>query len=176
MSPILPVVLFPIATLIHYCSLRAEARTHWYTRHFGVSGFWIHASITGLFWVLFSVSASSFMVTARDIILFSPSIFIKQLSTAITVLGIALVAISFFQLGFRRTWGIRFFPSSHSKPPFLSSCLYRYLQNPMYDGCFLIFLGTAMHNGSLTYLVLATESALLLNWLLARFENTPSTA
>lgn len=167
---ILPLIAFALVTLAHYSSLKIQDRLSWYTNRFGEKrGFFIHFTITALLW-----AALYFMFLLRnsthDMPLPISTSWLAEIGTILTYLGVALAIWSIALLGVRRMWGIRYF-SKETKPSVEKRGPYRFLKNPMYAGFFFIFLGAALTQNSLFYLVAAAESFLLLNVCLARFEN-----
>jgi protein-S-isoprenylcysteine O-methyltransferase Ste14 len=86
------------------------------------------------------------------------------------VVGTAVFFWAGFQLGLKRTWGIRFFDSRYKSKLELAGP-YKILENPIYTGLFLFFLGFALFSNSLFFLLISVESYLLLNVLMAELEN-----
>jgi len=58
-----------------------------------------------------------------------------------------------------------------NKKQWITSSIYKYLKNPMYDGFILIFLGLTLMRGTTENLLLALSSFLLLNIFLSRIES-----
>lgn len=164
-----PFFLFILVTLLHYYSLCIEARFHWYSRHFGKAGFWIHFVITGALWFWVTLVFMVPPASATAPLPFSFP-FMKLVGQAITLIGLLIALWAIILLGIPRMWGVRYFKSSRDDV-IEHRGIYRVLKNPIYDGFFLIFLGSALSSNSLFYLYGALESFILLNCLLARFEN-----
>ena len=87
-------------------------------------------------------------------------------------LGAVLVSWSRLLLGRHQAMGIRFFLPERARQ--VSSSLYRYLNNPMYDGFILLLVGMGLAFGLRENFFIAVASFILLNLLLARLENPRS--
>lgn len=83
--------------------------------------------------------------------------------------GLFLVVQSRLLLGHNQAMGIRFFFPEKAKR--ITHYLYAYLNNPMYDGFILVFIGLALAFGITADFYLAGASFLLFNILLAGVEN-----
>lgn len=164
-----PLLAFGFVTFLHYLSLRIEKERQWYARHFGRWGFWVHFFITLILWVGTYIAFA--LRNTRDISLFPFISWIEPFGILVTLVGIGLAIWSITLLGIKRMWGIRYFIKDGTPKKVERRGPYAFLKNPMYDGFFLIFLGSALVYNSLFYLIAAIESYLLLNVLLARFEN-----
>jgi len=85
------------------------------------------------------------------------------------IAGLYLSIKSRILLGRHQAMGIRFFlPEKTTK---ITNSLYSFLNNPMYDGFILIFIGVGLLFGIRENFYLAGASFILLNLLLARVEN-----
>jgi protein-S-isoprenylcysteine O-methyltransferase Ste14 len=84
-------------------------------------------------------------------------------------LGVYLIGYSYKALGFRQVMGYRFFfPYQEVR---VSTGLYKTFRNPMYDGFFLLLVGSGLIIGIRGNFILALISFILLNMILAPIEN-----
>jgi len=163
------IFLFAFVAIIHYLSLKVQIEKNLYTKFFGKRGFLAHSALTGTSWtLLFLVLALSDKSSFPKLPFFSP-VFIPIGFSSI-VLGSVIFLWAGFQLGLKRTWGIRFFDTSYKDKLELNGS-YKFLESPIYTGLFLYFLGFALFSNSLFYLFLSGESYLLLNIFMAKLEN-----
>ena len=162
--------LFALVTVLHYLSLKVQAKHEFYTKTFGKYGFQIHCLITGFLWILLFVA---FIFTDKsnypNLSIFNSYLF-KPMGFLLSLIGIVLIFWSGSLLGLKKAWGIRFFEKKY-KDIIEKRGPYKFLVNPIYDGFFVYFLGKTIVTDSLLYLFLSLESFLLLNIFLARFEN-----
>lgn len=84
--------------------------------------------------------------------------------------GFILFAWTQKQLGIERAMGKRFFFPEKERE-WVAKGFYKFLNNPMYDGFFLIFLGLGLLLNQKENMILAGTSLLLLNGFLATIEN-----
>lgn len=160
--------VFIAATLVHYFSLRLEADHKWYTRKFGVRGFSAHMWFTGAVWILLTIFLM--LPNSGDKPLSFSFVGEQFIGNILIYGGLLIVIWSFALLGFKRAFGLRFFRSEDAGVA-INRGPYRFLRNPIYDGFFLVFLGSAFTGNSLGNLILAGTSFICLNIFLAAFEN-----
>ena len=94
---------------------------------------------------------------------------IRLTGISLFVGGVALVIAVSFILNFQELMGLRFFYPTRAKR--VSSSLYRFLNNPMYDGFLLMLLGGGLWLGIAEDFYIALASLLLINVFLASIEN-----
>lgn len=85
------------------------------------------------------------------------------------LIGLLLAVQARLLLGRNQAMGIRFFFPEKAKR--IQSSLYRFLNNPMYDGFILIFIGSGLAFGIVEDFYFSIASFLLLNIFLASIEN-----
>ncbi|MBI4038695.1 hypothetical protein HY384_01935 [Candidatus Daviesbacteria bacterium] len=164
---IIPLLLFfLLVTLIHalFLSLAKLSKTE------DKSKLWkIHYFINGILWLI--------LLSWIIVIQFSPPTLnfplgIKLLGFILCLAGSYLTFSSFRKINLKEAMGHRFFSRSQTK--WVSSGVYTYFHNPMYDGFFLVFLGLGFLAGIGADFILAGASFLLLNVFLASIESLSS--
>lgn len=163
-------LLFAVVTALHYVSLKAQTIYGLYTKTFGRHGFIVHCLITGILWIGLLTAIVLTNKSSYPVLSIFTSYLFKPFGLFISLAGVVLIFWSGRLLGLKRTWGIRFFDPAYQKI-IEKRGPYKFLINPIYDGLMLYFLGQTIATDSLFYLMLSCESFLLLNVLLARFEN-----
>lgn len=166
-------IMFAIISFFAFVTLSHAAGLIWAKRHQKASfqirerGWKIHSYwLNGTLWSL--LFASFFLP-----LIFSPR---SPYPTWLSLAGAILFLIGFgmalkarFVLGYAKAMGERFFfPERDQK---ITWGLYRFLNNPMYDGFLLIFTGAAFAFGIKEYFYLAIASFLFMNGFLASIEN-----
>ena len=94
---------------------------------------------------------------------------VKLAGISLFVVGLVMVLAISFMLNFEHLMGLRFFYPTKAKRVY--SSLFRILNNPMYDGFFLILLGCALWFDIVQDFYIAFAIFLLLNIFLANVEN-----
>lgn len=126
----------------------------------------IHFIFNGILWVINLAGAVWEQFSPPDI---SYTGAIRVGGLVFIILGAWLVAKSGKALGIKRTMGFNiFFPE---KTEWLRSGIYKFLNNPMYDGFILLFAGLGFALGITENFIYAAETFLLLNIFMASIEN-----
>jgi len=164
---LLTVGLFALAAGVNTGSVALQQRTGWMTKRFGGGAWWVHLAVVTPGWALFLFFETQL---GRHLVWPLPAV-LAPLGWGLLVVAAVLFAISFLQLGIRRTFNGKFFEAG--SPSAVRGLLYRWLRNPMYDSFWISFVGLALSQANAAYLVLAVASYLLLNRLEAGVENRP---
>ncbi len=127
---------------------------------------WFHYIFNGILWLIliFWIIKIQFIPATYHF-----SFIVQSIGVVFLILGTYLASTSFRLLGMNGVMGSRFFFPEKSKK--VSSGLYAYIQNPTYDGFFLMLIGGGFLFGILTDFYLAGLSIFLLNYFLASIEN-----
>ena len=126
----------------------------------------IHYWVNGLLWILFAVWIILINVMSGDVVF---PVFLQLVGLALCIFGLLLSADGLRRIGLKQVMGYRFFCSDNLK--WTSSGSYSMLNNPIYDGFVLVFLGLGLFRGLYLDFYLAAASILLLNVFLATVEN-----
>lgn len=164
---IIPSLLFTaLVTISHACFL-LWAKNHQSLPHSTRMKLWqIHLYLNGTLWLV----VAGWMVTVQFYLPRYQYPFEAQLlGFLLIIIGLSLVAKARLLLGRSQAMGIRFF--FPEKAHRIKSSLYRFLNNPMYDGFILIFIGSGFALGIVENFYFAIASFLLLNIFLASIEN-----
>ena len=164
---LLTIAIFAFAAGVNTGSVAFQQRTRWLTRRFGRGAWWVHMAVVVPGWALFlyvEIKLGRHLVWPLPVVL-------RPLGWGLFALAAVLFVASFGQLGLRRTFNGYFFDSG--SPKLVSGAIYRWLENPMYDGFWISFVGLALIQANAAYLVLAAASYLLLNRCEAKIENGP---
>jgi protein-S-isoprenylcysteine O-methyltransferase Ste14 len=98
------------------------------------------------------------------------SLWFQALGGVLVFVGVSAALWVAMLLGPARLNGLRFFRPALPEERVISGP-FRWLENPMYTGYFLVSLGIALLRDSRYDLVIALESLLLLNYFQATIEN-----
>ena len=162
---VVTLVSFALAAGVNTGSVALQQRTSWFTRRFGSRGWYVHLAIIAPGWLLFlTLQAQLGRETHWPL-----PLWLRPAGAAVVLAGLALVADASARLGLAGTLNGYFFGRGPKAP--VRSGTFRWLANPMYDGFFLLFVGTALLLHNAVYLALAAESVLLLNLLEGSIEN-----
>lgn len=126
----------------------------------------LHFFFNGILWFLLFALLVAFQFKTPPI--YFP-LWLKVLGGISIFTGLFLAIKSFSLLGINRAMGIRFFFPERAKR--ISSNIYRFLNNPMYDGFLLILIGAGFIFGIVTDFIIGFTSFILLNIFLASIEN-----
>ena len=126
----------------------------------------IHYWVNGMLWFILAICILLIQFNSRDTI-FSPKI--ETLGLVLCAGGSFLVIDGLRRLGFRQAMGYRFF--SIGKLEWISSGVFSFLHNPIYDGFALIFLGLGLSRGIFIDFYLPIISFIMLNVFLASIES-----
>lgn len=126
----------------------------------------LHLALNGTLWLalLAGVALQQFLAERTE-----QPIHYKILGAILCLLGVGIVYKVRMLLGRDQAMGIRFFFPERAK--YIRHNLYKYLNNPMYDGFILVFVGLALLFGVQENYHLAIASFLMLNIGLASIEN-----
>lgn len=164
MNETLLVIFFIFVTLSQALFLQVAKRKKNYEFK---KKFWnLHYSFNGILWIIL-FGWIILIQFSKGKIEFSYSL--KALGLLLFLTGAVLSFLSTKKLGLRQAMGYRFFTKKKLK--WLSSGSYKILSNPIYDGFILIFLGLGFLTGITINFYLTIVSFLLLNVILACFEN-----
>jgi protein-S-isoprenylcysteine O-methyltransferase Ste14 len=128
--------------------LRGKKLTKW----FGDHAFVVHASITGILWLI--SFALLFILQFETHPKFHDIIILRYFGLVLLIIGGILASWAFKLLGMRRALCINFFEEN---VPVVRSSLYRYIENPMDIGFWLALIGFSLFTGSVYNLVIAIE-------------------
>lgn len=166
MKIILPLLFTTLITISHAYFL-SWAKKHQNLPHNTRMKFWqIHLKLNGTLWLIDAgwIIAIQFYLT-RYQYPFEARFF----GFLLIIIGLFLVAKARLLLGRSQAMGIRFF--FPEKAHRIKGSLYRFLNNPMYDGFILIFVGGGFALGIVENFYFALASFLLFNIFLASIEN-----
>lgn len=153
--------LWLLVTILHALSLRRIIPWSFRAHLWALGFLWLIVIIISPLYLLFSLSIGRGYFPALGI--------------ATLLLGGGIVVWHSRILGWKRLMGQRFFESCPADR-WITTGLYRYLTNPIYDGLAVVFFGFFLWRGNIDFLLLATVSLLFLNVFLARIENIASAA
>lgn len=126
----------------------------------------MHSLVNGSLWVVLLIWILLFQQAAPHSVYSS---WMRAIGLIALLTGLYLSIKSRMLLGRHQAMGIRFFlPEKAAK---ITSSLYSFLNNPMYDGFLLIFIGLGLILGIKADFYLAAWSFFLLNIFLASIEN-----
>ena len=163
-------IIFTIITFLHYLSLYLQYRYRVYTIFFKKRDFFVHFIFTSLLWIIWILLFFVFFPNDPNYNLPFYNQLFKPFGFIMSIFGLILIILSGYLLGLRRAWGIRYFEKNY-KNDIEKRGPYKYLNNPIYDGFILFFLGKALANNSIFYLLISLECYLLFNVFLSSFEN-----
>lgn len=158
--------LFVLATLsqggaLYYAGRHQGAdfasRKKWWLIHYIFNGILWLVLLAMIIWLQFSAQRNQ------------AGQYMEFFGAILTIAGLALSWKSMIVLGLENAMGKRFFFPENSSEIHVST--YRILNNPMYDGFLLVFLGLGFQLGISENFQLALASLLLLNVGLASIEN-----
>jgi protein-S-isoprenylcysteine O-methyltransferase Ste14 len=141
----------------------------WLTRWWGTHAFAIYNVITLIPWAAFVLVYVVFQFTEHPALPWE-GIWLQIIGGILIFAGLSEALWVAILLGPARLNGLRFFSPSLQKERVISGP-FRWLENPMYTGYFLVFLGIALLRNSLYDVVIALESLLLLNYFQSTIEN-----
>jgi protein-S-isoprenylcysteine O-methyltransferase Ste14 len=139
--------------------------TRWWDTH----AFAIYNVITLIPWTAFVLVYVVFQFTEHPTLPWEGP-WLQALGGVLIFAGVSVALWVAILLGPARLNGLRFFHPALQEERVISGP-FRWLENPMYTGYFLVFLGIALLRNSLYDLVIALESLLLLNYFQATIEN-----
>jgi protein-S-isoprenylcysteine O-methyltransferase Ste14 len=139
------------------------------TRWWGTHAFIIYNVITLIPWTAFVLVYVVFQFTDHPALSWE-GLWLQVIGGILIFIGSSVALWVAILLGPARLNGLRFFDPSLKEDRVIAGP-FRWLENPMYTGYFLVFLGVALLRNSLYDLVIALESLLLLNYFQAAIEN-----
>lgn len=154
--------LFIAVVIINSVAVYLQRRFKLYTQLFGRYDWAAHVILLSIIWTVFILG----LILIKPPVWKSPA-GLWPLGALVALLGISMIAVTVKRLGIEGTLNGWFFgrgPKEH-----LRGGVFR-LQNPMYIGFVLSFVGTAFWLENAFYIVMAGLSFLLLNVLQARIE------
>lgn len=167
MDQMLPLLVFAALVTISHGSALLLGKSQQSTPYKKRVKIWqIHSLINGSLWVILLIWILMFQwISPHNVY----PLWLKIIGFSILTAGLYLSTKSRLLLGRHQAMGIRFFlPEKATK---ITSSLYSFLNNPMYDGFILILIGLGLTLGIEADFYLAAWSFLLLNVLLANIEN-----
>jgi protein-S-isoprenylcysteine O-methyltransferase Ste14 len=139
------------------------------TRWWGSRAFAIYNVITLIPWTAFVLVYVMFQFTPHPALPWE-GLWLQVLGGILIFAGVYVALWVGILLGPARLNGVRFFDPALQEERAVSGP-FRWLENPMYTGYFLVLLGVALLRNSLYDVVIALESLLLLNYFQATIEN-----
>ncbi|MFQ6026892.1 MAG: methyltransferase family protein [Dehalococcoidia bacterium] len=162
--------LFVFSNVLQTGLLYAQQRNGSLSRWWGCRAFTIYNFVTLVPWAAFLVAYLSLHLRPHQL-LPCHSGWVQVAGGAIFLLGAVLALWVGKLLGPARLNGVRHF-SATADAKGIESGPFRWMDNPMYTGCFLMLLGIGLWKNSLPDLVIALESLILLNHFQSRIENS----
>jgi len=160
------ILFFAFAALSHGAFLFFARHHQNYSTEKKLRLWLLHTWLNGTLWLMLA----SFVGTAQFLFLrFNPTPQVQFLGLVSLVIGCFFVARSHLALGFKQAMGLRFFFPKKTKK--ITAGLYRFLNNPMYDGFLFILIGLGLTLGIVEDFYLAIASFILLNIFFASVEN-----
>ena len=149
-------IFFALVTFSHAIFLLKAKKSLWE----------LHFALNSILWSALLTWLSFAQFQDTDLIFSEP---IKWAGLLIAVAGVFLVFRVATVLNLEELMGRRFFYPSESKK--IDGGIFKYLNNPMYDGFILILVGLGFYLGLSFDFYLAGASFILLNVFLASVEN-----
>lgn len=158
--------IFILATSINTYLIHLQ-KSCFLTRIWKENAFKFFCITTFIPWILFLVG-ECYLISSDlgNIIQYS---FLLAIGLLLIILGILLIIRSVQVLGFKNYAGYRFF-NKNSRDRLVHKDIFRYMQNPSYNGFILVFLGFGFMLNSFEQIVLAGLSFVLLNFIEAKVE------
>jgi len=167
MSQIIPLLIFSTLVSISHGSALIYAKSqqnHPYKKR--ERAWQVHSFINGSLWLVLSVWILWFQWASPHS---AYPLWLETIGFITLIAGLCLSVKSRLLLGPHQAMGIRFFLPEKSKK--ITSSLYSFLNNPMYDGFILILMSMGLIFGVEADFYLAALSFILLNIFLASIEN-----
>jgi len=167
MNQIFPLLVFSVlVTVSHGAALFVGKSQQNYSYKKREKSWRLHSLINGSLWMVLLVWILMFQWISQHS---TYPLWLGVVGFVTLITGLYLSIKSRLLLGRHQAMGIRFFlPEKATK---ITSSLYSFLNNPMYDGFILIFVGMGLIFGVKADFYLAAWSFLLLNIFLASIEN-----
>lgn len=164
------VSLFAFSSVLQTGLIYVQQRSGRLSRLWGARAFSIYNFVTLVPWAAFLLFYVTLQFKHHPQLPW-PSLWLEILGAVLAVSGAALALWVATLFGPARLNGLRHFTGATNEERILTGP-FRWMNNPMYTGYFLILLGIALWQNSLYDLVIALESLLLLNGVQARIENS----
>lgn len=167
MKTVLPLFTFATLVTISHASFLLWAKKQKRARHAARMKLWrLHVHLNGTLWLI----VAGWIISVQFYLphYFYP-VWAKLVGSLIILIGFILVVEARLLLGRSQAMGVRFFFPEKTKR--IRTSLYRFLNNPMYDGFVLIFIGSGLAFGIREDFYLAIASFLLFNVFLSSIEN-----
>ena len=158
---LITLVSFCLAVAINSTSVYLQKTRRIYDR--SNHGLLLHATLISVFWLIFVGFLSQLNLHSS---IATPSWPI--ISYGLVIGAAMLFAISIRALGSGALINANFFQNSKV----VSSSVYRYIKNPIYDSYLLLFLALGMIYGNAAYLLVALTSFIGLNIIESKVEGT----
>lgn len=126
-------------------------------RWFGKYAFRVHAVITSILWIATFILIVIFQFEKQ--IIFHDSVIIRYIGLFLIIVGAFIAGDTFRIMGFKRTLCINFYRDSFD---LVRTSFYKYLDNPMDYGFWLVLTGFALFTASLYNLIIAGEFILVM--------------
>jgi protein-S-isoprenylcysteine O-methyltransferase Ste14 len=164
---VLTTVVFALAAGVNTASVAVQQETAVFTRRCGAKAWYVHLAVITPGWVAFLFLVAG---VSRHFRWALPGL-LRPAGVALVLVAAVLWLIAAIQLGPERIANGYFF--GRGPRTGLSTGIFRWLRNPVYDSYALAFFGVGLLSANGVYLLLAAESYLLCNLVEARVENRP---
>ena len=161
--------LFAFSSILQTGLIYVQQRSGTLSRWWGGRAFAIYNLITLIPWVAFLLTYVTLQFRQHPLLPWS-SLWLQVIGGILAVLGAFLALWVATLFGPARLNGSRHFTGATEEER-IKSGPFRWIDNPMYTGYFLVLLGIALWQNSLYDLIIALEALLLLNGVQARIEN-----
>ncbi len=164
MTPVSPwtwlvLLFFTLVACLHALSLRRVIPWSFRT----------HMNVMGVLWFLWNTSVVALVVVLPSVT--SLPARVRALGMVLVLMGLTVSTWHRLLLGRARFMGGRCFNKQYDTR--VEGGLYPYLQNPIYDGIVLAFIGMALWRENTDFLLLALVSFLFFNIFMAWIEGAP---
>ena len=162
--------LFAFSSVLQTGLIYVQQRSATLSRWWGGRAFAIYNLITLIPWVAFLLTYVTLQFEQHPTLPWS-SLWLQVIGGFLALSGAVLALWVARLFGPARLNGLRHFIGATDEER-IGYGPFRWIDNPMYTGYFLILMGIALWQNSLYDLIIALESLLLLNGVQARIENS----